>query len=241
MAFAAALSTQRYCNSVAGQHIVRNVAIASALALVCVASQPVSADDAKATDTKYLAKKDRERATKRMDYDAKLVPQPGRQARRLINLYNSWTDEWMAIDPTSFNDELRLPRLRKGFIVDQKPQPATFDSFLRCHFTNESTAMAPQLPLFLLSAALHFNVNVVEVVSAFRHPKYNLVLRKKGHQVARDSQHTFGHAVDFRLRGVTVQALHKWAVSKKLGGVGFYRESEFVHMDNGPIRYWNGE
>jgi hypothetical protein len=220
---------------------VPNVVVASATAILCLASHHVAADTSKPSDTKYVAKKDRERAVKRADYDAKLVPQPGRQARRLINLYNSWTDEWMAIDPTSFNDELRLPKLPKGFIVDPKPQPATFDNFLRCHFTNEAIAMAPQLPLFVLGAALHFNVSVVEVVSAFRHPKYNLVLRKKGHQVARDSQHTFGHAVDFRLRGVTVQALHKWAVSKKLGGVGFYRESEFVHMDNGPIRYWNGE
>ena len=156
-----------------------------------------------------------------------------------VNFYNTWTDEWLAIDPESYAKELRLPKPR--FTPDAPvPQPR-YDDFLRCHFTNEATHTEPRLPIFALAAALHFRAPIVEVVSAFRHPKYNLMLRKKGHQVARDSQHTFGHAIDFRLRGVTVQALHKWAVDQKRGGVGFYLESKFIHMDVGPVRYWNGE
>jgi uncharacterized protein YcbK (DUF882 family) len=78
-------------------------------------------------------------------------------------------------------------------------------------------------------------------VSGFRHPKYNLMLRKKGHQVARDSQHTHGNAIDFWLPGISIPALHEWAKSKHMGGVGLYLGSGFVHMDTGPVRYWNGE
>jgi hypothetical protein len=187
----------------------------------------------------YKAKKDLTAASKTAAYNKRLLPVVGRPARKLINFYNTWTDEWLAIDPESYAKELRLPKPR--FTPDAPvPQPR-YDEFLRCHFTNEATHTEPRLPVFALAAALHFHTPVVEVISAFRHPKYNLMLRKKGHQVARDSQHTFGHAIDFRLRGVTVQALHKWAVDQKRGGVGYYLESKFIHMDVGPVRYWNGE
>ncbi len=187
----------------------------------------------------WQAKKDRDFASKKASFDARLLPVVGRPARKLINFHNTWTDEWLAIDPEAYAKELRMPKPR------WQPYPRldarAYDEFLRCHFTNEATATEPRLPMFALAAALHFHSPVVEVVSAFRHPKYNLMLRKKGHQVARDSQHTFGHAIDFRLRGVAVQALHTWAVGQKRGGVGFYLESKFIHMDVGPVRYWNGE
>jgi uncharacterized protein YcbK (DUF882 family) len=101
--------------------------------------------------------------------------------------------------------------------------------------------MEPKLVEILMSAAATFQSDQVMVVSAFRHPKYNLILRKKGHQVARDSQHTHGNAVDFYLPKVTTQQLHAWAKDQALGGVGLYLGSGFVHMDTGKIRYWSGE
>ena len=101
-------------------------------------------------------------------------------------------------------------------------------------------AMEPRLVAMLLAAAARFHCDVVDVVSGFRHPKYNLILRKKGHQVARDSQHTHGNAVDFRLPGISVRALESWARHLRLGGVGLYLRSDFVHVDTGVIRHWNG-
>ena len=101
--------------------------------------------------------------------------------------------------------------------------------------------MDPRLLPTVIAAAKHFKVDHVDIVSGFRHPKYNLMLRKKGHQVARDSEHTHGQAIDFRLPMITTEQLHKWAVAQKLGGVGFYKESAFVHMDVGKIRFWNGD
>jgi uncharacterized protein YcbK (DUF882 family) len=150
-------------------------------------------------------------------------PVPGTRPGRLVNLYNLWTKEWLAIDAAAL------------------PAPATIDRFLRDHFTNRAAAMNPKLVAMLVAAAVNFRSDVVNVVSGFRHPKYNLILRKKGHQVARDSQHSHGNAIDFSLPRVPVGALHAWARAQKLGGVGLYLDSGFVHMDVGPLRSWSGE
>lgn len=120
------------------------------------------------------------------------------------------------------------------------PPAEVVNKFLRCHFTNAPADMDPRLLPVLLQAAKQFNVKRVDVVSGFRDPKYNLSLRKKGRQVARNSEHTLGHAIDFRLPGVGIEALHAWARSLRLGGVGFYHRSRFIHVDVGRVRYWNG-
>jgi uncharacterized protein YcbK (DUF882 family) len=168
-----------------------------------------------------MKKLDRERAAKSKTHGP--PPVPGTKPAALVNLYNEHTHEWLAIDPA------------------QPPPVAVIDHFLRDHFTNKATKMDPQLVTILLAAAASFHSDVVDVVSGFRHPKYNLMLRKKGHQVARDSEHTHGNAVDFYIPHVTTLQLHAWAKSQKLGGVGLYMESGFVHMDVGPIRYWSGD
>jgi uncharacterized protein YcbK (DUF882 family) len=168
-----------------------------------------------------LAKKDQAALTKSSKHGP--VPAPGTKPARLVNVYNLWTKEWLAVDAAA------------------PPARSTVDRFLRCHFTNKPTAMQAALIGVVVAAAAHFRRDVVEVVSGFRHPKYNLMLRKKGHQVARDSQHSHGTAIDFLLPGVPTAALHAWARSQKLGGVGVYPESGFVHMDTGPVRSWSGE
>jgi hypothetical protein len=166
-------------------------------------------------------KKDRERAGKAPRKRA--PPRPGTRAGKLVNLYNSWTHEWLAITPGE-----PLPR-------------AALDRFLRDHYTNQPAPMEPRLLDLVLDAAKHFRSDTAIVVSAFRHPKYNLLLRKKGHQVARDSNHTKGNAVDFYIPKIGTRQLHAWAKDQKIGGVGLYLTSGFVHMDTGPIRFWSGE
>ena len=167
------------------------------------------------------SKKDRERATKSIHKRA--LPVAGKKPAKLVNLYNTWTHEWLAVEP------------------GVAPKAAAVDRFLRDHFTNKPSGMEPKLLSILMSAANKFGSDQVMVVSAFRHPKYNLVLRKKGHQVARDSQHTHGNAVDFYIPRVTTNALHAWAKAQGIGGVGLYMDSGFIHMDTGKIRFWSGE
>ena len=66
------------------------------------------------------------------------------------------------------------------------------------------------------------------------------MLRKKGREVARQSQHTEGNAVDFRVRGVPTQRLLNYVRSLRIGGVGYYPHSQFVHSDTGRVRFWRG-
>lgn len=77
-----------------------------------------------------------------------------------------------------------------------------------------------------------------EVISAYRSPKTNEMLRGKSGGVARKSQHLLGNAIDVRLRGVPTEDLRDTALEIKRGGVGFYKQSDFVHMDTGRVRRW---
>jgi hypothetical protein len=165
------------------------------------------------------SKKDREAAARSVDHPA--PPVVGTKPAALINLYNEHTLEWLAVDPSAL--------------------PANNDHFLRDHYTNEATHMDRQLVPIVVAAAQHFKIDTVNIVSSYRHPKFNLILRKKGHQVARDSQHTHGNAIDFFLATITTQQLHAWAKAQHRGGVGLYLQSGFVHMDTGPIRFWSGD
>ncbi len=149
----------------------------------------------------------------------------GKPAPPVISLYNTWTHEWLAIDAD---------------VRASLPADATVDRFLRCHFTNEPTGMDDKLARTLREAARHFGRDRIDIVSGFRAPKYNLMLRKKGREVARDSQHTHGNAVDFRIPGIDVKSLEAWAKGLRLGGVGLYLDSGFIHVDTGRVRYWNG-
>ena len=148
----------------------------------------------------------------------------GKKPPPLINIHNLWTDEFVAVEADS-----REPT--------PVPQPLV-NRFLRCHFTNHQIDMDGRLFGVLVKAARKFRVARVDIVSGFRAPKYNLILRKKGRRVARKSEHTFGHAVDFRLPGVSTERLRNWARTLRLGGVGYYRDDKFVHVDIGPVRYW---
>lgn len=79
-----------------------------------------------------------------------------------------------------------------------------------------------------------------QVVSAYRSPKTNEMLRGKSSSsgVARKSQHLLGKAIDVRLEGVKTATLRDAAIGLQRGGVGYYESSDFVHMDTGRVRRW---
>jgi len=125
-------------------------------------------------------------------------------------------------------------------LIAGQPYKRPFQLFLRDHYTKQSTQADTRLAPLLVAAALRFRAPRVEIVSGYRSPKYNLMLRKKGHQVARESQHTLGTAVDFRIYGVATEALREFVRSLRMGGVGFYPRTRFIHADTGKVRYWQG-
>ena len=77
-----------------------------------------------------------------------------------------------------------------------------------------------------------------QVISAYRSPQTNQMLRDRTVGVAKDSMHLRGQAIDVRLDDVPLERLRSVALSLQKGGVGFYPESQFVHVDTGRVRRW---
>ncbi len=77
-----------------------------------------------------------------------------------------------------------------------------------------------------------------EVISGFRSPATNELLRHQSQGVAQNSLHLRGQAIDVRLTGVPTRHLRRAAVAMARGGVGYYPTSDFVHIDTGRVRTW---
>ncbi|MGQ0704135.1 MAG: YcbK family protein [Gemmatimonadales bacterium] len=77
-----------------------------------------------------------------------------------------------------------------------------------------------------------------EVICGYRSPQTNAMLRQHSKGVASNSLHLVGKAIDIRLSDVPLSRLRDVAKSQKRGGVGYYRASNFVHVDTGRVRYW---
>ena len=77
-----------------------------------------------------------------------------------------------------------------------------------------------------------------QVISAYRSPQTNQMLRDTSAGVAKDSMHLRGQAIDVRLADVPLEKLRSVALGLQKGGVGFYPESQFVHVDTGRVRRW---
>jgi len=110
---------------------------------------------------------------------------------------------------------------------------------LRDHRTGESAQMDKNLfdLLYTLQASVG-KPGEFQIISAYRSPKSNKMLRAKRSGVAKRSLHMQGKAMDIRLPGAELKTLRKAAVALKSGGVGYYPKSNFIHVDTGSVRYW---
>jgi len=79
-----------------------------------------------------------------------------------------------------------------------------------------------------------------QIISGYRSPKTNAMLRGKSHGVAEHSQHMLGKAIDINIQGVDLRNLRNAALALGAGGVGYYPASNFVHVDTGRVRQWVG-
>lgn len=80
--------------------------------------------------------------------------------------------------------------------------------------------------------------SAVHIVSGYRSAKTNAALRRGGEGVAKRSYHLKGMAVDLRMPGISTYGVARTARSMGMGGVGYYEDSDFVHVDAGPVRTW---
>lgn len=145
---------------------------------------------------------------------------------RSINLYNTHTGEW----------------LRTTYWAEGTYQPRSMQQvarFLRDHRNGAIHAIDPRL--VDLMAQVHRkmgNKGAVHIISGYRSPETNAMLASMSDGVAHHSLHMQGKAVDIRLPGQSTRIVGKAAAGMRVGGVGVYRASDFVHIDTGRIRSW---
>ncbi len=78
----------------------------------------------------------------------------------------------------------------------------------------------------------------IHALSGYRSPQTNAMLRSRSRAVAKESYHMHAKAIDIRMPDRDFNTLHRTALSMEAGGVGRYRNSQFIHVDTGPVRHW---
>lgn len=123
----------------------------------------------------------------------------------------------------------------------QKDELIAINHVLRDHRTGDVHDIDSNLieMLNLLHHKMH-GKQAFNVISGYRSPKTNAMLRQNSDGVAKKSLHMLGKAIDIRLPGRDLSDLRKTALGMKVGGVGYYPGSDFIHVDTGRVRQWQG-
>ena len=113
--------------------------------------------------------------------------------------------------------------------------------FMRDWRSDEKTKIDPRNVDIMAAAHRLMDVNEpYMMLSGYRSPSTNAMLRSRSRGVAKNSLHMRGQAADLRLESRSVGQMAKAAAACASGGVGRYSRSNFVHMDCGPVRVWGG-
>lgn len=118
---------------------------------------------------------------------------------------------------------------------------AAVNHVLRDYRTGAEHVIEPKLLdlLTALSGSLGTTARI-GVISGYRSPQTNAMLHERSSQVASGSLHMLGQAIDIRLPGVETARIRDAAMRLAIGGVGYYPTSDFVHVDIGRVRHWQG-
>ena len=116
----------------------------------------------------------------------------------------------------------------------------TLENYLRDFRTGDLHSFDPRLfdVLSDLAAAAGKPEGEFQVISAYRSPQTNEMLRGRTTGVAKNSLHMKAMALDVRLPGVETSKLRDAALALGRGGVGYYADSDFIHVDVGRVRRW---
>lgn len=145
---------------------------------------------------------------------------------RSLRFYNTHTGE-----------TLRTMFWAEGQFIPEALQD--INRLLRDHRSNTVAPIDPELIVLLNKVSTQFGSNnVVHVISGYRSPETNRKLAEASGGVAKHSLHLEGKAIDVRIPGYDLNDLRKAALAEKRGGVGYYPDSKFVHMDTGRVRHW---
>lgn len=110
---------------------------------------------------------------------------------------------------------------------------------LRDHRTGDVIDMDPSLMDLLVNLRERLGSGeAFHIISGYRSPKTNAMLRSSSSGVAKKSFHMLGQAVDIRLPDRSSSDIRRVAMAMERGGVGYYPKSDFVHIDTGHVRSW---
>lgn len=145
---------------------------------------------------------------------------------RRITLFNTNTkEEWGFLCSPQQNYD---PNLLAGF-----------SHFLRDYRLDLTHEMDPALlDLLYAVTVLTGGRGEFNIISGYRSPETNQMLRKVSHGVAEHSMHIQGKAIDLRTEDVSTRTIQQVALALQQGGVGYYHSADFVHLDTGEIRSW---
>jgi len=146
--------------------------------------------------------------------------------KKSLSLYNIHTGE--NINTTFWADGSYIPEAL-----------ADMNHLLRDYRTGTATEM--DIELFDLLYSIRTNLDSSKpfsIISGYRSPKTNAMLNSHSSGVAKKSLHMQGKAIDINMPGRNLADLKKVAMNIKQGGVGYYPESNFVHVDVGRVRSW---
>jgi uncharacterized protein YcbK (DUF882 family) len=131
----------------------------------------------------------------------------------------------------------------ESFVLDDRaPTIEELSTLLEDRVTGSRVALDPKLLDLLRRISAGRDAPRIDLVSGYRSPKLNEMLRKKEHHVASHSQHSLGHAIDFRVSGMTPKEMRRAVEALGWrGGIGQYdaESDRFVHCDVGPDRRWH--
>ena len=125
---------------------------------------------------------------------------------------------------------------------DRAPTIERLSELLEDRVTGSRTHLDERLLGLLRKLAATKDAPRIDLVSGYRSPKLNEMLRKKEHHVASHSQHSLGHAIDLRVSGMTPKEMRRAVEALGWrGGIGQYdgASDRFVHCDVGPDRRWH--
>ncbi len=160
--------------------------------------------------------------------NAIVQPFEPRAAARRIGLLNLHTGERLEVD--YFRNDAYLPQAINSIEV-----------LLRDFRTGDRHTIDPGVMDYLVQTAQALGKDpVFSVISGYRSPVTNARLHERSSEVATHSLHMEGRAIDVRMAGVDCADLAAHALDLQRGGVGYYRASDFVHLDTGRFRTWKG-
>lgn len=146
---------------------------------------------------------------------------------------------WLELASTHTGEVLAVAYRSATGLVDNAVQG--LQHLLRDHRNGQQHPMDVGLYDLLADLADRAGVDPrYEIISGYRSPESNALLHERSSGVAVKSMHLQGRAIDVRLRGVDCERLGELARTMARGGVGYYRSSDFVHVDTGRVRIWQG-